>query len=265
MTRHRTFTGPALHIARSNRAAGIPTGALIPTVPGEFYLNSSTTPESLWIATGLTATDWLQLTGPGVLTAAAGQLISYPTHFHPELTPVLFTRSSILHYAGFSLVDTRHDGNIMGSIFPIFTREQDTTTSNRTTSVQFQVDSGGVGTWEQSLHCVIPQGFSQFGSAGLVLRHRFSWDITTVAETSTLTIEAYDPNNAAEVVGASAVRNIDGTTTDAGYVELAITQANLNAVGFVAGQMLRLRIIGVKTAGASFVRHRLGRILVDFE
>ncbi len=275
MSRHRNLTGSALHIARSNRAAGIPTTTLIPSIVGEFYLNSSTTPESLWIATGLTAADWLQLTGPGVLTAAAGQLISFPTHMDSDFPalPTIPIRSTMLHYPGWSGVDTFHDGNNTADRVPIFGREQDATSLDRTTFVQYQSNAEDGPTIQANLHCAVPQGFSQFGTQGLTFRHRVAFSGGGGPPTTddiTITLNVFDPDNAAEVVAASIVRvrnNGAGQGDDAGYVELTVTQASLNAVGFTAGDLLRLQILGNpgNFEDVTAITLKFGRLLVDFE
>lgn len=75
MSRHRFYTGPLLHIARSNAAAGTPIGGLIPTIVGEFYFD--TTAQTLYMGTGTaTVNDWVQITGGGGAVGPALQTLN---------------------------------------------------------------------------------------------------------------------------------------------------------------------------------------------
>lgn len=58
MSKHSLLTGSNLHISKTNTGSVSPVGVQTPTVIGEMY--ADTTSGHLWVATGLTSSDWIQ-------------------------------------------------------------------------------------------------------------------------------------------------------------------------------------------------------------
>jgi|SRR5271157_597900 len=62
---HKNLTGENLHISKTSTGNYSPIGIQTPTTIGEIYTNTST--GSIWVATGLTSSNWKQASGSSTL------------------------------------------------------------------------------------------------------------------------------------------------------------------------------------------------------
>jgi len=85
LSEHNEIVGSGLHIARSNVSSGTPVGSVTPGIIGEFYVDS--TGPSLYVSTGLTNSDWTNLSS-GAATTESNLVIA--AQFTPEVDFIFY-------------------------------------------------------------------------------------------------------------------------------------------------------------------------------
>lgn len=151
--------------------------------------------------------------------------------------------STLVHWPGWTIVDTRKDGNQIGANFPGFNRETDSGTGRRVAYVDYDQSIEENLQWIVNLYRGVPGNFTTW-QTGITLWHRLLISGTPGGtEFTQLNMEVFDPTNAADVVVASAQRTVNTVAgSDPAYVPLTIPAAALNAAGFAPGDMVRLRM-----------------------
>jgi hypothetical protein len=87
LTFHKDLTGDDLHIARSDQGVGSPVGVVTPGIVGQLFHDSAT--DDIWIATGLTNTDWQKNAG-SVAAGSAQVEVLKQTFQYDDASPVDF-------------------------------------------------------------------------------------------------------------------------------------------------------------------------------
>ena len=67
--RHKNLNGSSLHVAKTSTGLTSPVGVQTPTVIGQIYTDTSN--NTLWVATGLTNTSWIAISGGLVVSTSA--------------------------------------------------------------------------------------------------------------------------------------------------------------------------------------------------
>jgi hypothetical protein len=112
MTWHHELVGDDLHIARSDQGTGSPVGVVTPGIVGQLYHDDAT--GNIWVADGLTDTDWiLNSTGAVVdpattvvaetsldLSTVVGTSLDYAREDHSHGSPTSATIAAAADYAG---------------------------------------------------------------------------------------------------------------------------------------------------------------------
>lgn len=209
------------------------------------------------------------------LLASLGQDLthhSYPWLFEGD---ALQDTDAFHQWPGFT-VSTVNEGGAAGVSAGLFTSGEELdgrATSRRTSYIKvnnLSTEEGGNPTID--LRMAVPAGFTQFGTNGIVLRHKIAVAAGAGAGTDTgvVSISVYDPTTGSDTVAASASRTLTSDVADdTVYQELQITGSTLNGVTnpLVAGEMLHIQIAcsGAFVEGISTPSFWLGRLSVYFE
>jgi hypothetical protein len=113
----------------------------------------------------------------------------------------------------------------------------------------------------------LPADFTEWGDEGISMLHKVTdgagdgvWNGSTE---QLITLSVFDPADGTTEISAS--RSV--TTDDAGYTLLTIDKATLDAVGFLPGDMIRLKVTGdrVDWGGAgTYVELRIASFSLDY-
>lgn len=218
------------------------------------------------------------------ITAAAAPTVSLKHYAYPWLLrrdfanhteggAGFFDRESLMHYPGWTVTEDTTGANGNGTGTMDNGEELDgLSPSRRTTYVEcdnLNTEEGWEQTWD--LRIAVPDGFSSFGSNGIILRHKIgvAGGAGSSLDTGVLTITVFDPSTGSDTSAASASRTRTAAQADdTVYQDLQITGSTLNALSptFAAGNMLHLRIHldGAFGAGTHSPTFRLGRLEIDF-
>ena len=178
---------------------------------------------------------------------------------------------SILHYPGWTITqDTTGAGSGVNQWSA--GEEKDGTVSRRTTFFKFaNVATEDVISDTFDLRIAVPNDFTQFGSGGIIVRHKISVNAGgagAAGDTGVLRIDVFDPTTVGDTSVANASRTVTAAEVgDTDYQEVQIDGATLNAIpnAHQAGDFVHLRInLSGAFSSADLPSFWLGRLSAYF-